>query len=168
MHFQCLTTWLSPLACSSQLNVMLYTRVATYPPVLILVYQFIIFINITMYVTNPYENIWSYAFWWRDCHNHAEREIWNDYLKFILLHLTPACKIPSSGTCRFCVNRHFGGNYCLHLHLLTLVPRSWIFLPWRWSQYVPPKCWFTQDLHGATSPKTAFFIVTAVKTPNLT
>jgi hypothetical protein len=26
---------------------------------------------------------------------------------------------------------------------------------------------FTQDLHGATSQKTAFFIVTAVKTSNL-
>jgi hypothetical protein len=27
---------------------------------------------------------------------------------------------------------------------------------------------FTQDLHGATSQKTAFFIVTAAKTSNLT
>jgi hypothetical protein len=33
---------------------------------------------------------------------------------------------------------------------------------------VPPKRRFTQDLHGATSQKTAFFIVTAVKTSNLT
>jgi hypothetical protein len=29
------------------------------------------------------------------------------------------------------------------------------------------KGWFTIDLHGATSQKTAFFIVTAVKTSNL-
>jgi hypothetical protein len=29
---------------------------------------------------------------------------------------------------------------------------------------VPPKSRFTQDLHGDTSQKTAFFIVTAVKT----
>jgi hypothetical protein len=29
-------------------------------------------------------------------------------------------------------------------HLLTLVPRSWIFLHWRWRWYVPPKCRFTQ------------------------
>jgi hypothetical protein len=36
------------------------------------------------------------------------------------------------------------------------------------SLYVPPKRRFTQDLHGATSQKTAFFIVTAVKTSNLT
>jgi hypothetical protein len=66
------------------------------------------------------------------------------------------------------LNRRFGGTYCLHLqgrkirerrtsHLLTLVPRSRIFLRWRWRRYVPPKRWFTQDLHGATSHKTAFF-----------
>jgi hypothetical protein len=45
--------------------------------------------------------------------------------------------------------------------------RSRIFLPWIWRRYVPPKRRFTQDLHGATSQKTAFFIVTSVKTPNL-
>jgi hypothetical protein len=33
---------------------------------------------------------------------------------------------------------------------------------------VLPKCRFTQDLHCATSHKTAFFIVTAVRTSNLT
>jgi hypothetical protein len=53
-------------------------------------------------------------------------------------------------------------------HLLTLAPGSRIFLPWRWRRYVPPKRRFTQDLHGATSKKTAFFIVTTVKTSNLT
>jgi hypothetical protein len=52
--------------------------------------------------------------------------------------------------------------------LLTLVPRSRIFLPRRWRQYVPPKRRFTQKLHGATSQKTVFFIVTAVKTSNPT
>jgi hypothetical protein len=41
--------------------------------------------------------------------------------------------------------------------LLTLVPRSQIFLPWRWRRYIHPKRRFTQDLHGATSQKTAFF-----------
>jgi hypothetical protein len=54
------------------------------------------------------------------------------------------------------------------VNLLTLVPRSRIFLHWRWRRYVPPKRRFTQDLHGATSQKTAFFIVTAVKTSNIT
>jgi hypothetical protein len=34
-------------------------------------------------------------------------------------------------------------------------------------RYVPPKRRFIQDLHGATSQKTAFFIVTAVKISNL-
>jgi hypothetical protein len=63
--------------------------------------------------------------------------------------------------CRSCVNRRLGGTYRLHLqtisHLFTLVPRLQIFLPWRWWRYVPPKRRFTQDLHGATSQKMAFF-----------
>jgi hypothetical protein len=74
--------------------------------------------------------------------------------------------------CRSCVNRRFGWTYRLHLqgcnHLLTLVLRSRIFLPWRWRRYVPPKRRFTQDLNGNTSQKTALFIITAVKTSNLT
>jgi hypothetical protein len=37
-----------------------------------------------------------------------------------------------------------------------------------WRRYVPPKRRFTQDRHGATSTKTTFFIVTTVKTSNLT
>jgi hypothetical protein len=49
-------------------------------------------------------------------------------------------------------------------HLLTLVPRMWIFLPWRWWRFIPLKRWFTQDLYSATSQKMTFFIVTAVKT----
>jgi hypothetical protein len=53
-------------------------------------------------------------------------------------------------------------------HLLSLVPRSRIFLPWRWRRYVLPKRRFIQDLHGATPQKTAFFIVTALKTTNST
>jgi hypothetical protein len=73
--------------------------------------------------------------------------------------------------CRSWVNRRFGGMYHLHLqgrkireqvvadccHLLTLFPRSRIFLPWRGRWYVPPKRRFTQDLHGSTSHKTVFF-----------
>jgi hypothetical protein len=39
-----------------------------------------------------------------------------------------------------------------------LVPRSLIFLPWRWTWYVPPKRRFIRDLHIATSQKTALFI----------
>jgi hypothetical protein len=70
---------------------------------------------------------------------------------------------------RYCVNGRFGGTYHLHrqgrrkirLHLLTLV-RSWI------SSFLPPKRRLTQYLHGPTSQKTAFFIVTAVETSNLT
>jgi hypothetical protein len=36
-------------------------------------------------------------------------------------------------------------------HLFTLVPRSRIFLPWRWRRYASSKRQYTQDLHGATS-----------------
>jgi hypothetical protein len=42
------------------------------------------------------------------------------------------------------------------------------FLPWRWMRYFPPKRLLTQDLQVATSQKTAFFIVTAVKASNPT
>jgi hypothetical protein len=63
------------------------------------------------------------------------------------------------------VNKHYlnkiwgfhGCDYEECSHLLTLVPRSRIFLPWRWRRYVPPKRRFTQDVHGAISQKTAFF-----------
>jgi hypothetical protein len=39
--------------------------------------------------------------------------------------------------------------------------------PWWWRCYIPPKRRFLQEPHGITSQKTAFFIVTAVKTSNL-
>jgi hypothetical protein len=43
-------------------------------------------------------------------------------------------------------------------HLLTLVLRGY-FYPEDGGGYVPPKRRFTQYLHGATSQKTAFFII---------
>jgi hypothetical protein len=52
-----------------------------------------------------------------------------------------------------------GGHFLIFLFFL---------LPWRWRWYVPPKRRLTPHLHGATSQKTALFIVTAVKTSNLT
>jgi Ulp1 family protease len=36
-----------------------------------------------------------------------------------------------------------------------------------WRQYVPPKHWSTQQITATTTHKTAFFIVTAVKTSTL-
>jgi hypothetical protein len=39
---------------------------------------------------------------------------------------------------------------------------------WWWRSYIPPKRLFLQEPHGVTSQKTAFFIVTAVKTSDLT
>lgn len=65
------------------------------------------------------------------------------------------------------MNRRFGRKHRLNLqgdqvaavctHVLTLVPRSRIFLPWRWRRYISPKRRFTQDIHNATSQKTEFF-----------
>jgi hypothetical protein len=61
--------------------------------------------------------------------------------------------------CRTCVNRRFGGTYCLHLQGRKVRERGTSVS--RWLQ--PP-----QVLHSATSQKKAFFIVTAVKNSNLT
>jgi hypothetical protein len=75
---------------------------------------------------------------------------------------------------RSCVNLRFGGTYHLHLQgrkireRRTSVSRWLQTADWKWRLYVPPKRRFTQDLQGATSQKTAFFIVTSVKTSNLT
>jgi hypothetical protein len=44
----------------------------------------------------------------------------------------------------------------------------WFLSPWWRRRYVTPKRRFLQEPHGVTSQKTQFFIVTAVKTPNLT
>jgi hypothetical protein len=41
--------------------------------------------------------------------------------------------------------------------MLRPVPRSRIFLPWRWRRCVPSKRQFTQDLHGPTSQKMETF-----------
>jgi hypothetical protein len=40
--------------------------------------------------------------------------------------------------------------------------------PWWWRRQVSPKRRFLQEPHGVTSQMTAFFIVTAMQTPNLT
>jgi hypothetical protein len=88
--------------------------------------------------------------------------------------------------CSYCVNRRFRGTYRLHFQgrrkiksgseepawvSADIVPRSRIIfflLLWKWRRYVPPKYQLTQYLHGATSQKTVCFIVTVVKTSNLT
>jgi hypothetical protein len=73
---------------------------------------------------------------WQDC------KIWDfhcgDYEECLVLGCAP---------CSSCVN-------CSHL--LTLLPRSWICLPWRWRRYVPPKRPFIQELRGTASQKTTF------------
>jgi hypothetical protein len=73
--------------------------------------------------------------------------------------------------CRYCVNRCFGGTYLLNLQGITqeeIRERTSVSRYNRLLRYVPPKRRLTQYLHGATSQNTAFFIVTAVKTSNLT
>jgi hypothetical protein len=57
-------------------------------------------------------------------------------------------------------------SYCLLLLLSFLV--LWFFPPWWLRRYVPPKRRFSQEPYGVTSQKTVFFIVTAMKTSNLT
>jgi hypothetical protein len=49
-----------------------------------------------------------------------------------------------------------------------VVPSSPILSPWWRRRQVPPKRRFLQEPHGVTTQKTQFFIVTAVKTSNLT
>jgi hypothetical protein len=44
----------------------------------------------------------------------------------------------------------------------------WFLSPWWWRQYIPLKHRFIQEARGKTSLKMAFFIVTSVKTSNLT
>jgi hypothetical protein len=63
---------------------------------------------------------------------------------------------------------HIASIFTSCSYLFMLVPHSQILLPWRWRRYDPPKRQFTQELHGATTQKTALFIVTAMKTSNLT
>jgi hypothetical protein len=105
------------------------------------------------------------------------------YLQFKQSHPMKNAVFWDAALCRPCVNKRFGGTYRLHLKgrnirergtrfsgwlQINAVSRSSIFLPWRWRRYVPPKRRLMQDLHSATSYKTTFFIVTAVKTSNLT
>jgi hypothetical protein len=88
---------------------------------------------------------------------------------YLLTHLhrpfpSPLYWFPMCPPLRFLHNWVFSTGGLVCSHLLKLVPRSRIFLPWRWRRYVLPKRRFnSQYLHGGTSQKTAFFIV-AVKT----
>jgi hypothetical protein len=66
--------------------------------------------------------------------------------------------------CTSCVNRRFGGTYRPHLQGRKIHKRGTSVSKWQQA----PKRWFTKDLHSATSQKTTFFIVTAVKTSKLT
>jgi hypothetical protein len=63
---------------------------------------------------------------------------------------------------RSCVNRRFEGTYRLHLQGRKIRERGTSVS--RWLQTESPKRRFTQDLHGATSQKTAFFIWHVVST----
>jgi hypothetical protein len=91
--------------------------------------------------------------------------------------------------CGSCKNRRFGGlsssiirvariseigttlavNWQpMHRLRLTLFLVHWFSSHWWWRRYIPPKRRFLQEPHGVTSQKTVFFVVTVVKTSNLT
>jgi hypothetical protein len=78
-------------------------------------------------------------------------------------------------SCSYFVNRRFGGTYRLHLQgrrlqLSVHAGSSLVdcFNPEDGGDTFLPKRQLTKYLHGATSQKTVFFIVIAVKTSNLT
>jgi hypothetical protein len=61
------------------------------------------------------------------------------------------------------VGDHRNGNFYF---MLILFLARWFFPPWRWRRY--PKRLFLQKPYGVTPQKTTFFIVTVVKSSNLT
>jgi hypothetical protein len=81
------------------------------------------------------------------------------------------CDVTPCGSCK---NRRLkGASRLQHIvfHLLVtanVVPNSLILSKLRWRRYFPLTRLFLHEPHGVTSKKTAFFIVTAVKTSNLT
>jgi hypothetical protein len=108
----------------------------------------------------------------------------NLFVQFSPLNLTLIWRISSSGLC-LCVDlastavskERIASNFRVEKSAsgepawtggCRLVHSSQVFLPWRWRRYVPSKRRLTQDLHSATSQKTTFFIVTAVKASNHT
>jgi hypothetical protein len=93
--------------------------------------------------------------WQWDCHNSVAR------IRLVKTENPSACatvncnvcRMPSSGMWRrvdIVWTDVSEERIASIFHLLTLVPRSRIFLHWRWMRYVPPKHRFTQDLYGAT------------------
>jgi hypothetical protein len=80
-------------------------------------------------------------------------------------------------SCSSCVNRHFGGTYHLQLQVRKIREQGTNVSRWLQASSsltdfstlkMKAKRRFTQELHGATSQKTAFFIFTTVKTSDLT
>jgi hypothetical protein len=60
-------------------------------------------------------------------------------------------------------------KYVLQIVICLCWYFTWLtFRPWRWQGYVLPKCWAVSELHGVTTQKTAFFIITTVRTSNPT
>jgi hypothetical protein len=82
------------------------------------------------------------------------------------------------GPCRWCMNRRFGGKYRLHLQDIKICERKTSVSRWSaatWSRWFLARKFFYPEDGGdtflrnvGTSQNTAFFIVTVVKTSNLT
>jgi hypothetical protein len=71
-----------------------------------------------------------------------------------------------AATCGSCKTRRFGGTCRPYLQGRKIRERSVGSRITDWRRHIPPKRRFLRNPHGAPSQKTAFFIVTAVKTSN--
>jgi hypothetical protein len=76
--------------------------------------------------------------------------------------------------CGTCKNRRFGGMYRLHRQdeknlraRITVSNKEWCLLGC-YAVWLLLERWFLQESHGVTSQKITVFIVTTVKTSNLT
>jgi hypothetical protein len=85
-------------------------------------------------------------------------QIWTSYKLALCYTRSVRCPLGCNAVRLVGRYRHFGGTYFLHL-------RVWSFdiQPWRWRQYVPPKCrYLPTSPHGVTTQKTNTDIFTTV------
>jgi hypothetical protein len=94
-----------------------------------------------------------------------QRRTLHDKVVFVLHQLgtTPSTSVGVWGCSSSILDLGIRGR-----RVVSFTPQPRIFLPRRWRQHNPPKLRFSQDLHDATSQKTAFFMATSVKTSNAT
>jgi hypothetical protein len=86
---------------------------------------------------------------------------------YLLSPLLSASSILNSILASFLTWYFFPAGVGCYIRLALFLVHQFLSLWWSWC-YVPPKRRFLQKLHAVISQKTPFFIVTAVKTSNLT